>query len=542
MKRACVVVMLLALAASLAAQSKTLQRRYVPIVIKGTLLPLASFNSTEWRAFKYQGGRWQAVPFQTDKVTDGKYIHPWSGGIIDSDDELVFMPEDLGDQAVAKWYEDPAGRSATRLEIGFSEGLDPARRGWVYLYKSTQAAPEGYHHHIDAPAGTAADTIVTPYYKLGHNRDGWIDYVALATDPSLDLVDRLKLRFAGKAPLLGIASYAATEDTLNKGECSPWPAPIRLMRDQRSKFALPQLGFSDLGVNYQLTYYPCSMTLGVRDAQLSSAQFTVLAGVKTLRQSLDLAPAAAGMKFFSEANRNGVVIDGAADAIDAALQTQTGLHWAMASGVQGTLLLVLEMPSIKGGSTKLYYRDSQAGGTNDDTPESGDKKSYGDMGLWAQATGTSSIATDRITMGFMMYMLPERSRDTVFADSLFTWVRQPLSASVIEQIAPAAGVAGVGLQPQAFDLSPAWPNPVTLAAGAARWQMTAPRLREPGEVRIYNALGQLLRRWDVPAGSGSEVLTWDLCDSRGIAVAPGSYYLQVRMGSAAATRTLEVLR
>ncbi len=542
MRRTWFLLVLLGLAASLAAQSNTLQRRYVPIVIRGAVLPLASFNSTEWRAFKYQGGRWQAVPFQTDQVTDGKYKHPWSGGVLDSDDELVFMPQDLGDQAVAKWYDDPTGRSATRLELEFYEQLDPAKRGWIYLYKSSQAAPAGYHNHIDAPANTAADTIVTPFYKLGHTRDGWIDYVALAANPKLDLVDRLKLRFAGKALLLRIPTYAATEDTLNKGECDPWLAPIRLMRDQRSKFSIPQLSLTDLGVDYQLIYYPCSMTLGVKDAQLKNEQLTVLAGVKTLRQSLDLAPAAAGMKFYSENNRGGFAIDGAADAIDATLQSQTGLHWAMASGPQGTLLLILEMPAIKGGSTKLYYRDSQSGGTNDDTPESGDGKSWGDMGLWAQATGSSSIATSKITMGFSMYMLPERSRDALFADSLFTWVKQPLGANIIEQIAPLTGVDAGVPPPQSFTLSAAWPNPVTRAAGTAQWQLTAPQPAGEVEVTIYNALGQLLRRWSAPAAGGNTVVTWDLRDGRGLPAAPGSYYLQVRLNGRTVTRTLQLLR
>ncbi|HOT97295.1 MAG TPA: FlgD immunoglobulin-like domain containing protein [bacterium] len=543
MRRLCVILVLLVQAALLAAQTRTLQRRYVPIIIKGAVLPLASFNSTEWRAFKYAQGRWQAVPFQTDQVINGKYHHPWSGGLIDTDDELVFMPQDLGDQAVAKWYDDPTGRSATRLEFEFYDQLDPARKGWIYLYKSSQPAPAGYHNHIDAPTGTAADTIVTPFYKLGHNRDGWIDYVALAANPKLDLIDRLKLRFAGKATLIpGLGNYAATEDTLNKGECSPWPAPIRLMRDQRSKLAIPQLGFENIGIDYQLTYYPASMTLGVTDAQLQSESITVLAGVKTLRQSLDLAPAAAGMKFYSEINRSGVAIDGAADAIDATLKTQTGLHWAMASGQQGTLLLILEMPAIKGGSTKLYYRDSQAGGTNDDTPESGDMKSYGDMGLWAQATGTSSIATSKITMGFSMYMLPERSRDALFADSLFIWVKQPPGVSIIEQIAPPLGVVVEGQQPQGFALSPAWPNPVTWTAGGVQWRMTAPQRVGQVEVRIYNALGQLVRRWSTTAGDRSTVVTWDLRDESGFVAAPGCYYLQVRANGRSATRTLQVLR
>jgi hypothetical protein len=543
MKKIVISLLLLIAAVHLPAQTKTLQRRYVPVVFKGVLLPLASFNSSEWRAFNYINGQWQPVPFQTDKVTDGKYKHPWSGGLLDGDDELVFMPQDLGDRADATvWYYEQGGRSETRLELEFAEGLQPGRKGWIYLYKSAQPEPAGYHSHIDAPAGTAADTIVTPYYTLGHNRDGWIDYVTLAANPTLDLVDRLKLRLAGSSLLVG-GSYAAIEDTLNKGECTPWPGAIRLLRDQRSKLSIPKLLINDAPVDYQLTYYPYSMTLGVKDAQLQSDQYTVLAGVKTLRQSLDLTPAAAGMKFYSENNRAGFVIDGAADAADATLQTQTGLHWVMASGEQGTLLLVLEMPAIGGGTTKLYYRDSQTGGTNDGTPDSGDKKSYGEMGLWAQANSNSSLATQRITMGFSMYLLPERNRDAAFADSLFTWVKQPLSVSIIEQSAPPVGVALDGQQPSRFEISPAWPNPVSPAEGTVQWRISALRPGGQGDVRLYNALGQTIRSWTIPAAGGqTRMITWDLYDSRNRPVAPGIYYLQVRLEGAAETRVVQVLR
>jgi len=543
MKRVITTLLLLAAAAQLPAQGKSLQRRYVPIVIKGIMLPLASFDSRAWLAFKYQGGRWQAVPFQVDSVqANGGYKHPWAGGRVDENDELVFMPEDLGDRAPASSWHDIAGeRPPQRLEFEFYDQLDPARKGWLYLYKSSQPGPAGYHSHIDAPAGTAADTVVTPSYRLGHNRDGWIDYITLAADPRLDLLDRLKLRLAGNTSAAG-GYYALVEDTLNKGECSPWPGPIRLMRDQRSKLSVPRLLIRDAPIDYRLTYYPFSVTLGVQGEQVNYF-IIALAKAKTLRQSLDLSPAAAGMRFYSEANRGGVAIDGQADGVEANLATQTGMHWAMASGVQGTFVLVMEMPDIKGGTTRLYYRDSQSGGTEDGTPESGDGRSYGDMGLWAQANSNSDLAMSQITMGFTLYMLPERSRDASFADSLFTWVRQPLGVAIAEQTAPPVGVALAPQQPQQFGISAAWPNPVTAAAGSAQWRITALHPLQAGEVRICNSLGQTVRSWPLAAaGAGDHLLTWDLRDGRGITVAPGIYYLQVRLEGAALTRMVQVLR
>ncbi len=238
-----------------------------------------------------------------------------------------------------------------------------------------------------------------------------------------------------------------------------------------------------------------------------------------------------------------MTIDGQADAVDGNLATQTGMHWAMASGEQGTLVLIMVMPAVQGGSTSLYYRDSQSGGTGDGTPESGDGRSYGDMGLWVQANSNSDLAMSQITMGFTLYMLPERSRDAVFADSLFTWVRQPLGVAISEQTAPPLGVALDPQQPRQFEISAAWPNPVTAAEGGAQWRITALRPLRAGEVRICNSLGQTIRSWPLTAsGAGDHLLAWDLRDSRGTAVAPGIYYLQVRLDGAAETRMVQVLR
>lgn len=549
MKKGIVLLVLAALLsaallpATLLAQTKTLPRRYVPIIVRGSQLPIVNLEPALWRAFVFRSGQWQMVPFQADGREDGtgKYNKPWSG-IIDSNDELLFMPEDLGDRAPeGSWYEDPAGRSAQRLEFEFSEPLNPAQKGWIYLYKNAQPSA-GYMTHIDAPSGSAADTLVTPWYKLGHNRDGWIDYIALAGNPKIDLLDRLKLHFAGEAPSLGLAKYAAIEDTLNDGSYTAWPGQIRMLRDQRSKISIPQLFINNQSVDYQLSYFPYSMGLAVQDAQIN-AQYTLLAGIKTIRQSVDLAPAAAGMKFYSEFNRSGFAIDGQNDAVDTALKSQTGKQWTMASGPQGTLLLVMDTPSIQGGASKLYYRDSQAGGTADGTPESGDKKSYSDMGLWTQANAGSSLVTDRITMTFGLYMLPEKNRDALFADSLVSWVKQPLQVSLLMQNNPGSGLALEQGGPQRFALTALWPNPVRTSLGSVQGRVSVAGPVRSGQVRIYNTLGQTLRSWNMTAGAGGETtITWDLRDAAGRLVTPGHYFMQLRLDGEVQTRPVRVMQ
>ena len=539
MNKSLIHLLLLFMAVQLPAQPKSLQRRYVPIVIKRSLLPVARFNSTEWRAVRYQAGQWKLAPFQVDSVkADGRYQYTWKGGETSNNDELLFMPEDLGDRAPDNvWYDDPGGRSSTRLEFEFSEWLESDKKGWIYLYRSNQT-PKGY---FTMPESSQIDTITTPSYRLGHNRDGWIDFISLANNPQLDLIDRFKLRIAGASIWVpALKTYVMVEDTLNEGEHSAYIHPIRTFRNQKNRLVIPQI-VSEKG-SYPYSYFPYSVKLDVQNEPMNLTLIG-LAGILTLRQSLDLSPAARNMRFYSEKNRDGLIVDGVAETVDEKLQVQTGKHWFMASGEQGTLFLIMEMPNLINGTSYLYYRDDAGGGTNDKTPDSGDGKSYGDMGLWAKANNAEGLGTKYLTMGVTLYMLSEHSRNAAFADSLFTWIQQPLKADVIEQTAPAAGVTMDEKQPIHFALSSTWPNPVLAGHGSAQWRLTTLRPNQHGEIRIYNTLGQVIRSWPLTsAGNGSERLVWDLSDLEGRTVAPGVYYMQVQLDGVVETRSVQVLR
>lgn len=535
---------LLCLPVLLPAQEKSLLRRYVPIVVQGSAVPSVTIIFADWRAYRYEAssGSWQLVAFQVDekdlnRFGELRYNHE-KQGIVDGNDELVFMPEDLGDRApVDVWLADTTAHGHPRYEFEFQESADPARKGWVYLFHSTETPP-GYMSHLAAPAATAADTVISPIYRIGHNRDGWIDFVSLQPAPKTDLIDRFKLRIAGETTFGNIGKYAFIEDTLNNGRSSYYGGLIRSFHTMRSDLLVPQIQPTAFDVDYDLHYMPYSIHFGVNDKQLDNPYYLVLAGARLIRQSLDLNANAAGMIFYSEKNLNGFPVDGAADAANLALSSGPGAHWVMASGPQGTLFMVMEMPDIKNTVTQLYYRDNRSGGTNDGTTDSGDGQSFGDMGLTVSG---NVLVTNRVTLKFSLFLLPERSRDATFADTLFSWVSSPLNVTAYEQADPGTGVER---QPQIVDsfwLEPLYPNPFRAGEATAQLRLHLPESPVFFEVRMVNILGQPVARWSGFA-SGTQQLRWQGRDDSGRPLAQGMYQVIVESGGRRQSQKMLLLR
>jgi hypothetical protein len=535
------IVFLLCLPALLTAEEKSLLRRYVPIVVQGSAVPSVAIAFAEWRAYRYQSvsGSWRLVPYQVDEKDLNKYgelrYNHEKEGIVDGNDELVFMPEDLGDRAPADvWLADTTAQSHPRFEFEFQEANDLSRKAWVYLYHSAEA-PVGYMSHQAAPAATAADTVISPVYRIGHNRDGWIDFISLQPTPQTDLIDRFKLRITGETTWGNIGKYAFVEDTLNNGRSSYYSGLIRAFHTMRSDLVVPQIQPNAFDVDYDLHYMPYSIHFGVNDKQLENPYYLVVAGARQIRQSLDLNANAVGMTFYSEHNLNGFPVDGSADAAKLALSSGPGAHWVMASGPRGTLFMVMEMPDIKNTVTQLYYRDDRSGGSNDGTSDSGDGESFSDMGL---AVSGGVLVTNRVTLKFSLFLLSERSRDASFADTMFAWIKSPLTVNASEQAYTGNGVERRPEVVDGFRLEPLYPNPFRPGEDAAQLRLHLPAAPAVFEVRIINILGQPVAHWSGFA-AGLQQIRWGGRDDFGRPLAQGVY--QVIVESAGQRRTQKTL-
>jgi len=530
MKKMLIGVLLLMVTSQ--AQIKTMERRYVPILLHGSQIPRIDLAWKEWTAFRYDraAGSWRIVPWQVDEVDSNNKYNKEKDGVIDANDEILCMPEDLGDQAMAfEWLEDPQARQQPRIELTFTEENDSRKKGWLYLYRhvSTDQAPLSYHQRYSpALAGTAADTTRTLAYTIGHNRDGWIDFVSLSLSPHTDLVDRLKLRFSGETVFGGLGKYTCSEDTLNNGSSSYHTGLIRAFHDQRTLFSLPKIWPKPINTDYQLEYYPYSFRIGVAGIKVDPLLLAV-AGLKSIRQSLDLSAQAAGGKFYSASNPGGVPIDGNIDNINTTLSTTDKAQWLLASGAWGTVVMVVELPQIKNSVIKVYYRDSGSGGTADGSPDTGDQSSYSDMGLWAY-TLASALVTDRLNIDFNCYFIDSPNQDAAFGARLYQWNQTAPVINYAEQLFVPTTVMQQADQPALFHLQAGYPNPFNPAASL--WQTTMEDVRGVTgfEAVVYNLLGQKIA--DLPALMGGRNVSWqwDGRDLSGRRVSAGMYVVRIR--------------
>ncbi len=515
---------LLAFSISLFAQERNLDRNYVPIIIKGIQLPVDPLEIDAWAAYRYDAGQdsWSAVPFQADEMYQGKYNKKETfNGLLDAQDEFLVMPEDLGDKAPTDRWPKQNVAGDERIEIMLSEQNDVNQQAWFYLFKNTepQSPAKSTMDHIASPAaGSAADTVMSPVYKMGHNNDGWLTYLSF-NDASPDLVDRLKLRLQGQSGFPGIGSYTITEELL-KAQDDPLtahPGNLRTFRDVRTNIKLPFWPATVTG-DYQIQYWPYSFNLGVLDAPINESIFA-LAGLKQLRQSLDFSAEAAGMTFYSAQNPQGLSIDGNPDSPDRTFSGYNPPFWMMASGEAGSVILILDAPQVSNAIYELYYYDNLNGGSLDNSTDTGDGDSFGDMGLWLY-TNQSGLRTNRLSMALALYMVPEANQSSELAQKVVTWHENSLVVQSSVQQQETTSVAQRDEYTGSDEIYP-FPNPVK-AGQSVSWKLPKPIQRV--ELQIFNILGQKIVKSEYATTS---TIQWSAKDRNGMNLQPGIYIYRI---------------
>jgi len=112
-------------------------RQEDPVIFHGNQLPLFSgVDISQLYAYSFVGGVWEQIPFQIDEVIAvGEYGS--EGGLLDDDDELVFMAMDLGEMASeGYWIEDSVSRNNPRYQLEVTNSLNPAEVGYAYIFQS----------------------------------------------------------------------------------------------------------------------------------------------------------------------------------------------------------------------------------------------------------------------------------------------------------------------------------------------------------------------------------------------------------------------
>ena len=92
----------------------------------------------------HQGAGWVQIPWQFDEKVAGDYVNS-EDGMLDGDDELVFMAADCGEQVTAsQWITNPDARSHARYEIVVTDPLHAGEQCRVYLL--SLGHPDQDHH------------------------------------------------------------------------------------------------------------------------------------------------------------------------------------------------------------------------------------------------------------------------------------------------------------------------------------------------------------------------------------------------------------
>ena len=560
---ALVAASVLALAGASSAGGLQRMRTYQPVVLRGSAASaLDGAPVDELALFAYSSANqvWTEVPFQIDERVLAP--DPWDpgsqrllyfaddDGLLDSDDELVFMCESLGDRAPDSWLDDAASRTYPRVEIQVQDPLTGGS-GWVYLYRSPSfsgTVPAPYDFSYDA----ATDQITTSRYsvRLGAGT-GLVEDMAVLPPwgTGVDFFDTQKIRMVGLLTVFSLSlpfgrdwnPQAANErDNLfiypDSTRVTARPV-VRLVRRALHAIKFGVYVFDDARFPVVTRFYPYSVTLA-GGADLSNLGESVDVELDLLRQSWDFNEAATGMRWMNRHN-TGVLIDGVPDEVDRTVDLPIR-EWFAATGDQGTLFTYVSFVDTLGERQQLYYLDDKNGGQADSTQVDGgdtgqDSVSYGDIGLLF----TGKAARPNLRLDFQAYFLPAnlgRAEAEDLVQAIENPVRVRTRAQDFGQTRVAAGRSSL---PSRFTVEPAFPNPFNMST---QIRFVLPRAGHV-DATVLDPLGRTrktLVRGTLRAGEHR--LVWDGADDAGADLPSGTYVLRVRFGNRVAFRKLTLLR
>ncbi|MBE7474416.1 MAG: hypothetical protein DPW09_25115 [Anaerolineae bacterium] len=393
-----------------AGEQKTLDRNVEPVVVKGIQVK-ALLNAPIQHLFIYTftnsglGGR---IPVQVDEVTSAEDYTSSEDGLLDNNDEIVFMAKDLGNRAAdTTVLTNTLPISATWYEIKVTDPLEPTKKGWAYLVRSgTLSAPVGdYVNYI-----SATQVISATNYKLGLAAT-YVGFDELTLNgSSSNILDRTKLRIS--LPLFG----TKTENDLGT------PVPL-LIKDGPVRVILLQTATAPAGLANLANTYLAYASLLQTTANVSSSL-----SISKVRTSMDLNSAASGATFYNVNVPGGVTIDSNPDSV-----VQTPLsRWFQVSQTTGRMIQVTDLSKVGGNTQKNYYCEGTA--ECDGTAKTGDNVSYGDSGFVIEGNVNKNFTTKNI----LYFLSPASGGSGNMGTTFEAYFFEPLQICAGEQAGPCS--------------------------------------------------------------------------------------------------------
>lgn len=332
-------------------------RSFQPVVLTGNdVINLVGQPVNQIFVYAYQAGHWVQIPFQIDeKVTNdqGQRVYTAEGdGVLDADEELVFMVKDLGERAPRNaWVEGAA--DDLRYEIVVDAGGGTLH--WGYLYHGPdlrRTFTQDYARFIGE-----AERIVTERYAISFLPDALGLSELTLNNSGVNILDRTKIRMRLRFP---IGSLTFTEENLPISRPSVAPVkdgPVRLVLGERGGFAYGTMFQTQSEVDLRDVLLPFS--------SLSYLRFTTDFNLQAVTTS-------ASTIYLDATLSQPVTIDGQPDDVP----DWPVPAWRQISHPTGTLIEVSDISDLRG-TQRNYYRDNVQTAEGD----TGDGHSYGEFGF-----------------------------------------------------------------------------------------------------------------------------------------------------------------
>lgn len=360
-------------------------RELEPVILKGVF---SGLPGDEIFVYRETGGVWEQIPFQIDEVTTSGSYTSFEDGLMDSNDEIVFMAKDLGDQATTS-ITMSLPISLTWYEIKVTDPLSPANKVWAYIVRSSTLAPSNAVDYANYDA--ANKRIIATNYTIGWatNHAG-LNYTSLFG--SGNYLDRTKLRLR----YFFIKEIKLTEDS---ALLQP-PPPLILNKDGPVRVIVSRGSATTFGY--------ASFFRTTTQINLSELPGTLL----EVRVSTDLANTAVGT-YYNENVPGGVPINGTPDLVPVSLTDA----WHQISLNSGATIRIVDLGSL-GGTIRHYYKDNSA----PDSTDTGDGMSYGDSGVMV-----TTPSSKQFTIESIQYILPGMQGNR--GDEFYNYFQNPLRVS-----------------------------------------------------------------------------------------------------------------
>ena len=236
-------LLICALADCKPAHEKTIKRHTDPIIITGNKLKsFVGVHIDKIRVYAEADGKLNPIPYQIDeRKPDGDLAfslgpHPSfdvDKGILDGNDELIFMTKDLGEKVSASDF--PKGY-IKKAEVMVKDPLTQGR-GWAYVFSFRNPPPRSRVDYVSCL--NECQQVKALNYETAFAKDAMIGFDKLAKTKEgggsgKNTIDRLKIRATTKTRFLPI-TIKKTENDFTSELIAYIDGPVRVIRRTKNQ-------------------------------------------------------------------------------------------------------------------------------------------------------------------------------------------------------------------------------------------------------------------------------------------------------------------